>query len=388
MGMVIMRIGLVLEQFDPLRGGLEQWTWQFVQWLVDRGHEVHVAAMRFAEPVLQAEFVAHHVMGVRSRLEFAASAERILRPLALDVVHDTGAGWYCNVFQPHGGSWLALLERRLLSMPPKVRNAKRVLTHIAPRYRRFRSLCRRQYVDDGRVFLALSDMVARDFEGLHGIPRQRIRVVYNGVDVQRFTPQHRVTHRAAMRRELGVTDNTVLLLIVAHNFRLKGVYELLEAVKRLVARRQPVHLTVVGGKRLRAARWAARRLGIESQVRFAGRVTDVVPFYAAADIYVQPTRYDPCSLVVLEALACGLPVVTSQHNGMSERITDGIEGSVVHDPTNVAELTSRLEPLMDPDVRRRMSEAARCRALELPFESNCTAIESIYKEIGARRRAA
>jgi UDP-glucose:(heptosyl)LPS alpha-1,3-glucosyltransferase len=212
--------------------------------------------------------------------------------------------------------------------------------------------------------------------------------VYNGADVRRFTPQHRATHRAAVRRQLGVTGHGVLLLIVAHNFRLKGVYELLEAVRRLVARGQPVHLTVVGGKRLRAARRAAKRLGVEGRVHFAGRVTDVVPFYAAADVYVQPTRYDPCSLVVLEALASGLPVITSRHNGMAEQIADGIEGSVLHDPANVAELTSRLEPLMDPDLRHRMGEAARRRALELPFESNCTAIESIYEEIRARRRAA
>ena len=143
-------------------------------------------------------------------------------------------------------------------------------------------------------------------------------MVPNGVDTERFSPRHREDQGRTVRRRLGVDDSTLLLLIVAHNFRLKGVPALIKAVSRLTASGRSVHLTVVGGKRLGAWRRKASLAGIGSQVTFVGAVDSAVPFYAAADIYVQPTFYDPCSLVVLEAMAAGLPVITSRQNGVSE----------------------------------------------------------------------
>ena len=93
-----MKIGLVVEQFDPLRGGLEQWSYQFASQLLDRGHEVHVVARRFGDQVQAMPILAHQLEGMRSRVGFAEAAESKLRSLGLDVIHDTGSGWYCDVF--------------------------------------------------------------------------------------------------------------------------------------------------------------------------------------------------------------------------------------------------------------------------------------------------
>lgn len=381
-----MRIGLVIESLQPQRGGAEHWTWQFANWLARAGHEVHVVAGSFAADVERRGITPHRIETVRSRVEFAQAIERKLDSLLLDVTHDMGCGWHCDVFQPHGGSRTAAFEQNLLLLPRWLRPIKRTTARWLPRYREFRQLMLGQYMADDRVFIALSRMVARDFERFHGVRREQLRLVYNGVDVERFSPEHRWKYRQVVRDELGVGDDDVLLLIVAHNFRLKGVPTLLAAAGRLMAEDQRVKLAVVGGKRRHSLARLADRLGAAGGTTFVGPVDDAAPYYAAADIYVQPTFYDPCSLVVLEALASGLPVVTSRYNGAGELISEGVEGSIVGDPSDVGELTSCLRPLLDGPVRDRMSFAARALALAHAFDRNCRELLAVYEEVAGRRK--
>ena len=384
-----MRIGLVLDRFDPRRGGVEQWTFRFARWLIRAGHEVHVVAGGFSKAALAMGAIAHEVPAAKCRWDFALAAEQRLRALALDVVHDTGAGWYCHVFQPHGGSRTASFEQNLLLLPPLLRPWKRRLAGWLPRYREFERMLSRQYADDGRILLPLSQMVARDMQRYHGVPSERMCLVYNGIDVEQFSPEHRALHRPALRERLGLGAGDVLLLIVAHNFELKGVATLLRAVARLAEWGSPVRLVVAGGKR--TARWQrrAQRCGAAAWTHFVGPVDDPVPYYAAADAYVQPTFYDPCSLVVLEALASGLPVVTSRFNGAGELITPGREGYLVDDPADADELVQAIRPLLEPARREAMQVAARELALRHSFERNCQEILSVYQQIAhTGRRAA
>lgn len=381
-----MKIGLVIESLDPRRGGAEQWTTQFAAWLVQAGHEVHVVASSFSPEVAKLGVIEHRLSATGSRIEFAQAAERRLDELRLDVTHDMGYGWHCDIFQPHGGSRAAANEQNLLLAPCCLRTVKRQAARYLPRYREFHRLAMAQYMADDRLFIALSKMVARDFERHHGVYREKIRLVYNGVDLERYSPEHQRRYRAVVRDELGVADHETLLLIVAHNFRLKGVPTLLASVASMTRAGRPVRLAVVGGKRQPAFARLAARLGAAQATTFVGPVDDAVPYYAAADVYVQPTYYDPCSLVALEALASGLPVVTSRYNGAGELITPGIEGWIVNYPANADELTECLLPLLEPAVRARMALAARRLALEHSFDLNCRELLAVYEEVVTRRR--
>ncbi len=382
-----MKIGLVVEQFDPQRGGLEQWASHYATEMVRRGHDVHVVTRKFGSSA-GAPIVRHPVRATRSRLAFAAAAEQTLRRLNLDVIHDTGAGTYCDLFQPHGGSPMAVFEQKLLLAPAWLRPWKRVAQRLLPRYRHFAALARRQFAADGRTVVALSRRVAADLQHWHHVSPERIRLVYNGVDTARFSPENRERWRESLRRELGVSQRTVLFLIVAHNYRLKGVPQLIAATARLAAMGRPVQLVVVGGKHVAAGRALAVRHRAASAVTFTGPVADTAPYYAAADVYVQPTFYDPCSLVVLEALASGLPVVTSQFNGASELLTEGVDGCILANPADVDELTTRLHAMLDATLRYRMGEAARGLALQHDFGQNCDQLEGIYRELAGRQRRA
>ncbi|MDZ4781087.1 MAG: glycosyltransferase family 4 protein [Planctomycetia bacterium] len=387
-----MKIGLVLDWYDPRRGGVEQWTHQFAAQLIAARHEVHVVARRFALAAAPAGMICHEVSAGNSRLEFAAAAESALRRLNLDVVHETGCGWHADVFQPHGGSRVAAFERNLELLPAWQRPWKRRLAQWLPRYREFGALAARQFAADGRHFLALSEMVAEDLRRFHQTPPESTKIIYNGVDTERFSPARREEYRSTVRERLGVED-AVLLLIVAHNFRLKGVPALMMAAAQLVRAGLPVHVAVAGGKRSGGyVRWA-RSLGIAAQTTFLGSIDDVVPYYAAADIYVQPTFYDPCSLVVLEALSAGLPVVTTRWNGAGELITNNLEGHVLDQPDDADALASTLVPLVLSESRREaMGRAARQLALAHTLERNCQEIVGVYEEVvaarGPRRRQA
>jgi UDP-glucose:(heptosyl)LPS alpha-1,3-glucosyltransferase len=383
-----MRIGLVIENFDPRRGGVEQWTYQFAGRVIAAGHEVHAVARRFVPEIEQLGVVTHRVECSGSKLGFAWAAEQRLRTLPLDVIHDTGCGWYCDVLQPHGGARSASFEQNLLMSPSWLRPIKRRAAAWLPRYKEMRQLAAKQYSDPSRLYLAISGMVARDLQLYHGVDEKQLRLVYNGVDIERFTPRQRDPHRQMLRKLLGVWDEEVLLLIVAHNFRLKGVSTLLRAVGRLSAEGQPVRLVVAGGKDPQPYVRMAQRVGAGAAVTFVGSLADPVPYYAAADVYVQPTFYDPCSLVVLEALASGLPVVTSRYNGAGELLTEGTEGYLVQDPSDAAELTDRLRPLFDAAVRQRMGKAARELALKHSLHHNCQEILAVYRESSDRLRMA
>ena len=381
-----MRVALVLEQFDPPLGGLERWSWRFAAQLLQRGHEVHVVARRFSPQTLAMPVVAHRLEGAGSRLGLAEAARAKLFELAPDVIHDMGYGWYCDVFHPHSGSWASLSQRKLLLLPAWKRPLKRLVDRLLPRQREFRKLLGRQYIDNGQLLVALSRTAADDFRRFHGVPDERIRVVYNGVDTERFSPEGRLRYRRKVRRRLGISDEKVVALIVAQNFRLKGVPALLRATSRLVSERLPVHLVVVGGKHLRPWRRMARRLRISEAVSFVGPQDETAPFYAAADLYVHPTFYDTCSLVVLEAAASGLPLITTRINGVSELLNDGIDSLLISDPADADELAQQMHLLLDESLRKKIGSAARQTALKHTLQRNVEEMLAVYQEaIGSRR---
>jgi UDP-glucose:(heptosyl)LPS alpha-1,3-glucosyltransferase len=387
-----MRVGIVVSELDRNGGGLGQWCWQFVTALARRTNAVHVITGRFGEGVLPANVARHRIPADKSRMAFAQVAAEHVKQLKLEVVHDMGAGWQCNVFQPHGGSHLAWLARRADMYPGWLQALKRPLDAILPRQRDFMRHCRRQFAADNsrdRTFIALSHTVADDFVRLHGVKPEQIAVIYNGVDCRRFSPEHRAPHRDTMRRQLNVRDDDLLLLLAAHHFRLKGVPELVAVVTRLASSGRAIHLVVVGGKRVAKWQRAAARVGLAGRATFVGAVHDLVPYYAAADAYVHPTYYDPCSLVILEAAASGLPIVTTRRcNGAAELFHNGRDILTVEDPRDAQALVECVDALFDERLRQRLGEAARRVALHHTFERNVAEIVALYDGATDQRVAA
>ncbi|MGZ5019051.1 MAG: glycosyltransferase family 4 protein [Chthoniobacterales bacterium] len=373
-----MKIGLVLERFDPARGGLENWTWQFARALVRRGHEVHVVAFEFHPDASADRIVAHQLEMPRSRIERAEVIAAHLPALHFDVVHDMGIGWHADIIQPHAGSTIALWEHNLMRIP----KWRQVRFWREKRYRELAEIERRQ-LESSAIIVPVSRMLEQNFILLHHLPAARMRVIYNGVDVERFTPASRDIFRAATRRELGLGDE-VLFLMLAHNLLLKNAESLIRAAAQLVAVGPAVRVLIAGGKKPERFVRLAEKLGVTHVVSFLGLV-DAVKYYAAADVFVHPTWYDPCSLVTLEASACGLPVITTRFNGASALMKDGCEGFVLDDPAGVAALVVRMKELLDRTKRESMGAAGRAMTMQHTFEQQTTEFLKLYEEIVAAR---
>lgn len=387
-----MRIAIVIDDLDRRRGGMSEWCWQFVNATARRGFDLHVVAQGFGEEPLPTQVSRHRINRTNSRIAFSEQAAELLRGLRPDVIHDTGIGWHFDIFQPHGGSYAAWLERRLDMYPWWFRAVKRPVDALLPRHRDFARHAHRQSAALGqsdKTVIALSNVVADDYERRHKIRAEQIKVVYNGVDCQRFSPAHRASYRALVRRDLGVADDTLLLLLAAHNFRLKGVPELLATAGRLHAKGRKVHVAIAGGKRLEQWRYSAKKFGLAGHVSFVGTIPNLVPYYAAADAYVHPTYYDPCSLVLLEAAASGLPIVTTRrYNGAVELFREDDEILVAEDPTASNALYECVEALFDERLRAKFSAASRRVALRNPIERNVAEIVRLYESRGRRTLAA
>jgi UDP-glucose:(heptosyl)LPS alpha-1,3-glucosyltransferase len=128
-------------------------------------------------------------------------------------------------------------------------------------------------------------------------------------------------------------------------------------------------------------------MNISDRIRFLGYCDDMRDYYYAADFLVHPTFYDPCSLVVLEALACGLPVITSIHNGASELLKPPVGGLVINDPHDHRELASHIELMAVPEIRKRFAAEARRLAGEWSFEQHYRQVLAVLREAAARRHA-
>jgi UDP-glucose:(heptosyl)LPS alpha-1,3-glucosyltransferase len=270
-----------------------------------------------------------------------------------------------------------------------LRAAKQVFDWLNPRVRAPLWLEGRQFAaDPPPEVVAISRMVRRDMQEFYRVPDERLHLVYNGVDVKHFSPEACRSRRDEARDRLGLAECETCFLLVAHNFKLKGVRELVEAAALLqtsAVGRDPWRIVVVGKANPRPYQQLAERLGCAGRIRFTGPAPDVLPVYAAADVYVHPTWYDPCSLVVLEALACGLPVITTRFNGASELMEDGREGFVLDSPADVGRLAEMMERLLDPRLCGPMGESARRTAEQYPIERNFREMLEVFTHVAGRK---
>ena len=348
-----MKIALMIERFDQSGGGLEQWTWALARALAERGHAITVLAFR--APAAAPSFVTLILLPWHaSRLTRASTADGMLASLDVDVAHDLGIGCSAPLVHPQSGSRLANERREALGSS----RLRRLLAWADPRRRRWlhevRQFERRRYDPPAdSLVIAVSRMVADDLAAWHRVAADRIRLVPNGIDTSRFFPPPAAL-REQWRRRFALEGKTAFLFS-AHNPRLKGLPSLLEAFARVRSDRQDLALVAIGKKPDRETLRIVRRHRLQDAVLFPGLVADTTPYYAAADAFVLPSWHDACSLTVLEACGCGLPVITTRSNGVADLLTDGREGRIVDDAGDIDALARALVELCDPDVRAGMA---------------------------------
>jgi UDP-glucose:(heptosyl)LPS alpha-1,3-glucosyltransferase len=229
-----------------------------------------------------------------------------------------------------------------------------------------------------RAVVCNSSMVKEELRRHFGLPASKLRVIYSGVDLAAFHPDLRQTWRERKRAELGIEDATTVYLFVGSGFRRKGLPQLLRALTGV----RDAHLVVVGADRdLPQLRRATEQMKLAGRVHFAGGQEDVKPWYGMADCFVLPTLYDPFPNAALEAMACGLPLITSLQCGAAELIESGVEGYVCRDPLDVVELARCLNLAAAPGQAQRMGAAARRKVEPFSLDGMAQQLTRLYAEL-------
>jgi glycosyltransferase involved in cell wall biosynthesis len=259
-----------------------------------------------------------------------------------------------------------------------------VLLHRRMYYVICEFLERRAYRNDRVVLVAVSEKTARavvNFSGRKG----SVDVVYNGIDIERFNPCRRLAMRASARATLGLSEDAFVVLLVGNDWKKKGLPPLLEAAGRLGDPR--LRLLVVGRDTTAPYQEMIRRLGIAEQVSFLPSRPDVEFYYAAADMYAGPSLDDSFALPPAEAMASGLPVITSRCNGGSAIIHHGRDGLILEDPSDTKTLSQWLAKLAnDVDWRSLLGEAAAYTAAEYTWERNASRMRDVIDRARIARR--
>jgi UDP-glucose:(heptosyl)LPS alpha-1,3-glucosyltransferase len=303
-----------------LYGGAEGFGWRLAEALAAQGHGVDFLCGRAegqppagVRPVLLGRPPFSRAL---KNLWFAQAVQKRLARTRYDVVLGLGRTWTQDILRVGGGPQTVfnrLTEEAYGTGPARL--WKRLRRTLSPSSAVIAWLEARQFdapESRSQHIVCVSDLVRDWLLTAHpALDPARVSVVYNRPDLDRFAPLP-PGRRAELRAGLGLADSDVVVCTAGTNFALKGVGTLIRALPLLPPN---FRLAVAGGRG--PERWLAlaRSLGVAGRVRFAGKVDDMPDFYGAADVFALPSYYDACSNAVLEALACGLPSISSSRNG-------------------------------------------------------------------------
>jgi len=339
-----MKIALICRPFS-FHGGVETATAGLLGALRREGHAVELISTRRQPDVpgvpVRRVPVLRHPSTLRL-LSFALAAQREAARQGYDLVQSHERALRQDLYRAGEGchrAYLAAMGRR-----PGVDPYHRLVCALERRIFRLRA---------ARHVVAISRQGTAEIERLYGTPPERVTLIYNGVDLARFTPDKRARHRTAMRAELGVDAADWCVLFVGSGFERKGLGPLVDGLASMSDRRARLIVAGKGNQAPYAAQ--AARLGLGDRVAFVGPRPDVDRLYAAADLVALPARYEPFGNVHLEALASGVPVLSSAHAGGAELIRNGVNGWVVAEVSgpSVAEGLERLRSA-DPTILEQL----------------------------------
>src|SRR5450432_3539322 len=261
--------------------------------------------------------------------------------------------WRCDVYRAGDGIHQAWLRRRDAASSP----ARTLLRRFGRSHRDTLEIERALFTGGARRVIANSEMVKKEAQLFYDYPAGQIDVVPNGVPLADFRVGPEA--RALRRKNLGLTDDDIAVLFVGSGWGRKGLRFAIDAIASL-------------GKnfRLLVAGRGRQRLTSGRSIRLLGAVRDLPLLYAAADIFLLPTLYDPFSNACLEALAAGLPVITTRANGFSEIIENGVHGSIVEEPSSIEALRAALHFWSDAEQRRNARRAILARAGQYDISVN------------------
>ena len=396
-----MKIAIIRKKYT-FHGGAEVFSKSFIEHLANEGHEIHVFAIKWQSESINKNIHFHKVPAIMFNsflrdLSFAVSTFFMLKKDRdrFDIIQTHDRTLFQDVYRALDGCHIEWMKQRL----KRIGIARKIsivinpyhwlilaIEHMIFKHHRFKKV------------LALSEMVKRNIIDNYNVPASDIEVIYNGVDIKKYHPDNRTHYRSEIRNKHGLTDNEFLILFVGSGFERKGVKYLIEAVEAVS---EPVSVLIVG----RGPESRFRDMIKKQKIIFCGPQKDVYKYYAAADIFVFPTLYEPFGTVHLGSWRDqGLPfyswgvlykktfevqeksgnynVTLGEWKGTAaEIIVNGKHGFVVDCPENTREIADMIKFIMNKDEKQKMSIEARKLAEDFTHEKHISKIITLYGQI-------
>jgi UDP-glucose:(heptosyl)LPS alpha-1,3-glucosyltransferase len=369
-----VKIAIVRKKYI-FHGGAEGFSQALITQLTAAGHEIHIYAVNWeGNPAANIFFHKVPVFSVNSflrDLSFAISSFFLLKKTSYDIIQSHDKTLYQDIYRAGDGCHIEWLKQRWL----RTGLSGKLSIVLNPYHWLILTLERIIFKGHRyRKILAISELVKRNIMEYYHVPSDDIIVIYNPVDLERFHIRNRERHRAEIRERHGIAKEDFVVLFVGSGFERKGVRYLIDAVESLD---RPVTVLIVGKGNERQYKRLAKR----QKVVFCGPQREVEVYYAASDIFVFPSMYEPFGNVHLEALASGLPVITTSNSGGAEIIQDGVQGFVVPVPEDVAGIACGIAKLFDHTVRENMGRDARTLAESFSYAEHAMEMDRIYLEV-------
>jgi len=379
-----VKVALIRQKYTPF-GGAERYMARLVEGLAASGHQVHILAAQWDAGSTQAvTFQRVPVIkkpGWLKALTFSRGCCRIIEREGFDVVFSLERTLRQDIYRAGDGCHRQWLIQKNLGQGL----LHKAWTWLNPLQLAYVWLERRMFTDPGlRAIIANSRRGKEDIIRLYGVDPGRIHVVYNGIDPVSGVQGRKADCRRIVAEEFRLGDE-LRLLYVGSGFKRKGVAAAIRAAAQLTV---PFRLFIVGKGNAARYRRLARQLGIHERVIFTGPRTDADLFYHGCDLFVFPTLYDPFSNATLEAMAHGLPVITSRFNGVAELIRHGENGFVVQDPLDDAAISECMHALTDPGRRRQVGEQAAETASAFTMQRNIQETLDVIHTVASLRATA
>ncbi len=377
-----MKLIFIKKNFS-VHGGAENYMKTLIARLSDKA-DIHVVAKKWIEsPGITFHRIDSLSLGsFLSTIAFNAGTCRKIKTLSADCVISFERTTCQDIYRAGEGCHREWLRLREMSEP----FWKKYTFMVNPLHIALLRL-EKQLFSDTKIIIANSNMVKSQIIRHYSIPEEKIEVIYNGVDLNRFSPKNTELYRDKARQELSTGKDTKLILFVGSGFERKGLKTLLRAISLISGSSikgnknnppsppfskggmggfEDLKLIVIGKGNIKKFNSIAKKYGVDDRVLFLGPQKEIEKFYAAADIFALPTMYDPFSNATLEAMASGLPVITTRNNGVSELIQDGEEGFAIENPLHYNMLAEKIKSALAD--RKAMGLKARAKAEKFPIE--------------------
>ncbi len=368
-----MKIAIIRKKYT-FHGGAEGFSQNLITQLADAGHEIHIYSINWSDHFYK-NIYFHKVPAITFNsflrdLTFAISTFFLLRRQRkyFDIIQSHDKTLFQDIYRAGDGCHIEWLRQRWKRSAPLEK-----LSIIINPYHWLILIIERMIFKGHRYkkIIAISEMVKKNIIDNYHINETDIVVLYNGVDLERFCHQNKERYREEIRKRYSIDEDTFVALLVGSGFERKGVELLLKAVE-LVSK--PITVLIVGKGSEKKFKYLIKR----QQIIFCGIQKEIHKYYAAADVFVLPTIYEPFGNVHLEALASGLPVITTKLSGASEIIEGGKQGFTLEKPENIEEIAEKIMLLMDGNVKERMASEARKLAETFSFENHIKKMFELY----------